>query len=90
MISCLLATTVSAPAVSFEGTTALICGRLIDAEMDSPGRPGVIVVRDGEIAEIRPGNTAPEGAEVIDISSMTRMRFVMKDGAVIRHDDRAR
>jgi len=71
VISCLLATAASAPVVASAETTALICGRLIDAEMDHPGRPGVIVVRDGKIGEILPGDTAPDGAEVIDLSELS-------------------
>jgi imidazolonepropionase-like amidohydrolase len=50
---------------------AIKCGALADATMSRARGASVIVVRGGEIAEIRSGDTAPDGMEIVDLSGKT-------------------
>ncbi|WP_449276787.1 amidohydrolase family protein [Leucobacter sp. GX24907] len=52
---------------------ALVGGRVLDTEREQLGSPVTIVVRDGRIAEIRPGADLPAGVREIEIGGRVVM-----------------
>ncbi|MGD9597895.1 MAG: amidohydrolase family protein [Steroidobacteraceae bacterium] len=53
------------------GSLALHCGRLIDGVTDTPRQDMTIVIRDGRIASVDPGRSAPPGVPVLDLADRT-------------------
>jgi imidazolonepropionase-like amidohydrolase len=63
---------IRAPYLPDSGSIAIRCGVLIDGILDSPRIDQTIVIRDGRIAGISPGNSKlPEGLPLIDLSAYT-------------------
>lgn len=73
LAACLLAAIVAPSATAAESPdTVLQCGRLFDARAGKVLGAHVVVVRDGRIAEVRPGTTGAEAAgRRLDLSDRT-------------------
>jgi imidazolonepropionase-like amidohydrolase len=73
LAACLLAAIVAPSAIAAEfPDTVLQCGRLFDARAGKVLGAHVVVVRDGRIAEVRPGTTGAEAAgRRLDLSDRT-------------------
>jgi imidazolonepropionase-like amidohydrolase len=53
------------------GSLAIQCGVLIDGVADTPRRDATIVIREGRVAGIEAGRTAPRGLPVLDLTGYT-------------------
>jgi imidazolonepropionase-like amidohydrolase len=53
------------------GTTAIICGKLIDGTGDAPSMNRVIIIKNGKISAITLKNKIPANTAIIDLSGYT-------------------
>jgi imidazolonepropionase-like amidohydrolase len=61
----------SAAAAEAPKSYVLKAARLFDAKAGRLVTPGVVVVRDGKVAAVGPGASAPDGAKVVDLGDAT-------------------
>jgi imidazolonepropionase-like amidohydrolase len=70
VFSCVLTVVASLSAQQATRTTAIRAGRLVDPDSGTASSNQVILVQNGRITAVGPNVTIPQGAEVIDLSSL--------------------